>query len=188
MRLRNYLQTAALVAASIASAAAASAAGPDTEGGWTRFRGPNGTGIVESFGGAIPWTEADVAHRIDLPGPGNGSPAILGDRAYLQTVQQAQNVRSLVAIDFAVGKILWKKDQTFKPYPIHKFSSYASSTPCVDEQRVYNVWGTPDAVEMTAYTHDGERVWSRDLGGYVSEHGFGTSPMRVGDLVVLYIS
>ena len=174
-----------LMAAEVADRAASGATEPAE---WTRFRGPNGTGIQPAYSGPLPWKPSDVVARIDLPGSGNGSVAVWGDTAFLQAADVQAKKRSLVAVDLKDHKVLWQAEQPFPMYPIHKFSSYASSTPCVDEQRVYNAWGEPDRVTVEAFTHGGERVWSRDLGSYVSEHGFGTSPMRVGELLILFIS
>ncbi len=155
---------------------------------WSRFRGPNGTGILDSFYVPLPWTDKQILHRVDLPGNGNGSPSIWNGVAYLQVANSESQKRSLVAVDLSSGKIKWTRESAFSPYGIHKFSSYASSTPCVDADRVYNVWGAPESLIVEAYSHQGEKIWSRDLGSYVSQHGFGSSPMLVDGLVVVYNS
>ena len=36
--------------------------------------------------------------------------------------------------------------------------------------------------------HDGHEVWTNDLGKWVSQHGFGASPIRYQDLVILFNS
>jgi outer membrane protein assembly factor BamB len=92
--------------------------------------------------------------------------------------------RFVLAGSMKDGKTHWKKSFASETHPLHKFSSYASSTPCVDAQHVYVVWGAPKSVTMKAFTHDGQEVWTRQFQRYVSQHGFGTSPMLVGDLVV----
>jgi outer membrane protein assembly factor BamB len=46
-------------------------------------------------------------------------------------------------------------------------------------------WSTPDKVTLMALDHEGRDVWSRDLGSWTSQHGFGTSPMLHEDMVVL---
>ncbi len=66
-----------------------------------------------------------------------------------------------------------------------QLNSYASSTPTVDEQHVYVAWATLDHLTLRALDHDGHEVWQRDLGPYVSEHGFGNSPIVFEDLVIL---
>jgi outer membrane protein assembly factor BamB len=155
---------------------------------WNRFRGPNGTGVLETFAGPLPWQEDNVLHRIDLPGSGNSAASVWGTTAYLQVADTSNQTRSLIAIDIDSGRMLWQRASNFPLYSIHKFSSYASSTPCVDETGVYNVWGSPDSLAVEAYRHDGEPLWKRDLGRYVSQHGFGSSPMRAGDYVIVFDS
>ena len=41
---------------------------------WTRFRGPNGTGLSKADPNAIPvtWTESDYNWKVKLPGTGQG--------------------------------------------------------------------------------------------------------------------
>jgi outer membrane protein assembly factor BamB len=56
----------------------------------------------------------------------------------------------------------------------------------VDKDRVYVVWATPDEhVAMAFDQRCGTEIWRHDLGPFVSEDGFGNSPILVGDVVVL---
>src|SRR4051794_11456287 len=49
---------------------------------WTRFRGPNGSGVSDTaFNNPI--TEKDFAWKIALPGKGHSSPVIWGDHVYV---------------------------------------------------------------------------------------------------------
>jgi outer membrane protein assembly factor BamB len=41
---------------------------------------------------------------------------------------------------------------------------------------------------LKAFTHDGQERWSVDWGRLVTQHGFGTSPVVVGDKVLLFAS
>jgi outer membrane protein assembly factor BamB len=83
------------------------------------------------------------------------------------------------------GKILWNKPFESKKYNIHLQNSFASSTPAVDEQRVYILWGSPESYRVIALDHDGTQVWDADLGPFQAEHGFGTSPIVYDDLVIV---
>ncbi len=47
---------------------------------WTRFRGPNGTGISDAKTIPIQFTEKDYNWKVPLPGDGHSSPVIWGDR------------------------------------------------------------------------------------------------------------
>jgi outer membrane protein assembly factor BamB len=83
------------------------------------------------------------------------------------------------------GAQLWSREYPSSPHKLHVRSSYASSTPAVDEQRVYFAWSSPDETTLLALTHDGNPVWKIDLGRWVSQHGFGTSPVIYNDMVLL---
>ena len=161
---------------------------PTSTNQWTHFRGPNGSGVAADFAGPLPWTAANVLQRVDLPGAGNGSPVLWNDNVFLQSSNEKAGTRYITAINKNSGKILWSKPSNFTAYSIHKFSSYASSTPCVDADRVYNVFASPESLEISAYSHAGDLLWQRDLGSYVSQHGFGSSPMLYGKTVILFDS
>ncbi len=152
---------------------------------WSRFRGPNGNGVSLESTVPLPWEPTDVRWKVDLPGQGNGSTVTWGAKYFVMSADPTSAERHVICGDMGTGKILWKKSFASKPHPLHKLSSYASSTPCVDDSLVYFTWADPDSVVVKAFDHSGREVWSRDLGRYVSQHGFGTSPMRVNDLLII---
>lgn len=152
---------------------------------WGRFRGPNGTGVQPKTKAPIPWQESDILWKIQLPGSGNSSPVVWKDRVYVFTAYPDNASRELLAIDLETGRTLWQKAYPSAPHALHQRSSYASSTPVVDDSGVYIAWGVPDQVEVRALTHAGDEIWKRDLGRYVSQHGFGTSPIIVDDKLIL---
>ena len=149
-----------------------------------RFRGLNGTGVYDATNLSFPWDPASE-RRVQLPGGGNGSPVVYEGRIYVQAADSEDATRYLIAIRQSDGKEMWRRTFESKSHTLHKFSSYASSTPCVDSKHVYAAWADPDHTYLKAFTHDGEEVWSRDFGTYRSEHGFGTSPILVDERVVL---
>jgi outer membrane protein assembly factor BamB len=155
---------------------------------WTRFRGPNGSGLREDCQVAIPWQPHQVLGRIDLPASGNGSPVVWGSKAFVLCGDRSTADRYVVCVDIAKPQILWQHQFPSQPHKLHKLSSYASSTPCVDEQHVYVAWGAPQNVTVKAFTHAGQEVWSRDLGRYETQHGFGSSLILAGDHVILFNS
>jgi len=158
--------------------------GPARESSWSRFRGSDGSGVLPQCRVRLPWSEAQVT-KIPLPGTGNGSPAIWGEFAYVMAADVDSATRRVVAVDLQSHTIAWTKEYASVPHRLHQFSSYASSTPCVDATGVYTAWGDPERVVIKRFSHAGEEIWSRDVGRYVSQHGFATSPMRVDDLLIL---
>ena len=157
---------------------------PSAKGKWDRFRGENGLGVLPDCQVQLPWQDSQVT-SIKLPGTGNGSPALYGDFAFLLSADASDATRHVVAVNVAKNKVEWTKSYPSTKHTLHKFSSYASSTPCVDSERLYVAWADPENVVLKAMTHAGEEVWSRNLGRYVSQHGFGTSPILVDGKIVL---
>lgn len=153
---------------------------------WTRFRGPNGTG--ESDATSIPskWDSSDYNWVVDLPGIGHSSPVIWGERIFLQSADPDSGTQYLLCLNSVNGEAVWRKEIDAKSYHIHTRNSFASSTPAVDDAHVYITFATPDQIRVYAFDHAGTEVWSRqDLGPYASQHGWGSSPIVVEDMLVV---
>lgn len=151
---------------------------------WTRFRGPNGTGLSESPFNA-PLGERNVAWKITLPGIGHSSPVIWKDRVYLTTGDPETARRILMCIGAKDGNTIWAREFGSTPFRQHTDNSYASATPAVDELGVYVSWSVPASLQLLAVSHEGKELWKQDLGPFISQHGSGTSPVVVDDLVIL---
>jgi outer membrane protein assembly factor BamB len=50
---------------------------------------------------------------------------------------------------------------------------------------VYVAWSDPEHTMLRAFNHRGDEAWAIDLGPWVSQHGFGTSPVVYDDLVIV---
>jgi outer membrane protein assembly factor BamB len=157
---------------------------------WTRFRGPNGTGIAADKDIPVQWTDKNIHWKAELPGLGHSSPIVWKDHIYLQTASKDAKDRMLLCLSTKDGALLWKQGVPGKAVAgkgmkvkIHEKSSYASSSAGVDAERVYVVfWDNVDLI-LNAYTHDGQPLWSKNLGAYASQHGAGASPIPIGDKV-----
>lgn len=154
---------------------------------WPRFRGPNGTGVAAA---QFPhqWTSADYSWKTELPGIGHSSPVIWGSQLFIQSADPDSATRYLVSVSTTDGSIMWKQEFPSAPFPIHTRSSFASTTPAVDEERVYAAWASPTDTHLVALDHRGKIVWQRELGPLSCQHGFGCSPIVVDDLVILNLS
>jgi outer membrane protein assembly factor BamB len=155
---------------------------------WTRFRGPNGTGISHADSIPVEWTEDDYNWKTQLPGIGHSSPVLWGDKVFLLSADPEDATRYMLCIDAGTGKELWRQQFKSTSHHLHTRSSFASCTPAVDQERVYVAWSTPAETTFKAFYHDGREAWSQNLGTWQSQHGFGTSPIVYKDMVILHNS
>lgn len=152
---------------------------------WTRFRGPNGSGESEATTIPAQWTEKDYNWKVELPGVGHSSPVLWGDTIFLTAADPQSGTRIVLALAAADGHEIWKKTFPASLYHIHTQNSFATGTPAVDAKHVYIAWATPEEYLLLALDHAGREVWRRNLGPFESQHGFGCSPIVVGDLVIV---
>lgn len=152
---------------------------------WTRFRGPGGNGASPAAGFPDSFTAKDFSWQADLPGPGISSPVLWGNRLFLTSEAEEAGHRMVLAFDAASGKELWRVKDTFSTHGKHQFNSFASSTPCVDADRLYLAWTSAGNMKAQALSHEGKTLWSTDLGAYAEEHGSGSSPVLAGGVLVV---
>lgn len=152
---------------------------------WTRFRGPNGTGIARSTGIPVEFNDTTCAWKVDLPGTGHSSPVVWEDRVFVTSAEEATGRQHLLCFRATDGQRLWIRTRTFTPYRRHRYNSFASSTPAVDRNHVYVVWPNPEQVTVVAYDHQGQEVWTRELGPWGGQHGGACSPIVVEDVLVV---
>jgi outer membrane protein assembly factor BamB len=151
---------------------------------WTRFRGPNGQGISHAKTIPIKWTESDYNWKVSLPGGGHSSPVVWRDKVFVTACDQSDNRGFLLALNVLDGKILWQKEYALTPYRMNSLNSYATATPAVDANCIYALWPTADQTTLVALSHDGAEVWNRTFGGVHCQHGAGSSPIVLDDIVV----
>jgi outer membrane protein assembly factor BamB len=159
------------------------AAGAD----WPRFRGPNGLGTAE---GPLPEIDPKAPlWKVKLPGKSSGSPIVVGGKVYAQSASVDGKTRLLICLSAADGKEQWTKElpgdnSAKKP---NAKNSLASGTPACDGERLYCSWWDGSAVSLAAYDLTGKELWQASLGGYVSQHGPGFSPMVHDGLVFVNV-
>lgn len=107
--------------------------------------------------------QAGVKDLASMPIPGLGSKA-----------PDASVKWQVLALAIDSGDTKWTRTVAEgKPkFPIHPSNTYATETPCVDEQRVYVYFGATGTV--AAFTHAGEPVWKTELGAFPHANGFGS--------------
>ena len=186
MRIRVPLSRCLLPAllAAITSAATAQE--------WTRFRGPNGSGLGKAD---LPeqLTEKDITWRCALPGTGHSSPVVWGDRIFVTTTPagapDSEAKRAVVCVGAKDGKLQWHREYATGIYRKHADNSFASPSCTVDSERVFFWIPGPDKSQLIALAQaDGKQVWSVELGPFKAQHGPGASPIVEKGEVILQSS
>jgi outer membrane protein assembly factor BamB len=153
---------------------------------WTRFRGPNGTGISTAKNVPVTWAEQDFRWRIEIPGQSHSQPVIWGERLYVTTAIDFGRERVLLCLQKSDGKELWRKTYTLPTHrPANRNASFANGSPVVDRERVIACFVSRDHFWVRSFDHQGNELWSRDLGTFTSQHGHGASPMIYENTVIV---
>jgi outer membrane protein assembly factor BamB len=172
---------------------------------WTRFRGPNGTGLAsESIATPARFgPEENLEWKARLPGPGSSSPIVVGNRVYVtcwsgyaESREELGDIRKLqrhlVCLDRRSGEIVWDRtidsDGQEEAYRgMFAENGYASHTPVSDGERIYVYFGKGGAA---AFDLAGERLWLTNLGKESDRRGWGSasSPVLYEDLLIVTAS
>ena len=151
---------------------------------WPVWRGPSGQGLVT---GTYPdtWSATEnVAWKKPVPGRGNSSPIVWGDRIFLTTAHEGGRRVSLIAFRRSDGTQLW---EAFAPDGrtgrAHYKNGHASATASTDGTLVYASFGSRG---LAAFDFNGKLVWHKDLGDVDNYHGAAGSPLLYKNRVILY--
>lgn len=160
-------------------------AAPSVGQEWTRFRGPNGSGVSAATSVPVEWTDDDYNWVLPLPGEGHSSPVVWGERLFLTSSDLDLGQRWVICVDTRRGEIAWKKSFPFQRHPKHGNNSFATNTPAVDVNHVYVLWQSKDDSTLVALDHDGNEAWRHSLGIFKCGHGPGVSPIVYEDMVIV---
>ena len=151
---------------------------------WSRFRGPNGTGVADTKGLPTAVTEETTVWKIDL-GKGWSSPVLWEDKVIV-TAETGPGKRAVIMLDAKSGKELWRHEESFTEHKKHNFNSFASSSPFIDAERIYINWSTGTTIQALALDHTGKQLWKNEhVADYIHEHGTGISPIVVDGIMII---
>src|SRR5581483_11817780 len=153
---------------------------------WVHWRGPTFEGHVDDAKVPLTWSETEnIVWKTNLPGRGNSSPIVWGERIFLTASSKDGHERWVLCVSARDGKILWQKTASkgVPPGKTHAWNGYASASCTTDGQRVYAFFGTPG---LFCYDMDGNLLWQHSFGIFTSITGWGTaaSPFLFEDLVI----
>jgi outer membrane protein assembly factor BamB len=179
--MKSILTRAALVLLAVVLAQLSTIAQTPKAPDWTRFRGPNGSGVSSAKN--VPLEFGPNNHliwRLELP-TGYSSPILFGDRIYVTGVREKALVT--FAIDRTRGTIIWERTAPASATPpVDKRNNPASPSVAVDANGVYVFF--PD-YGLVAYDAAGKDLWKMPLGPFNNIYGMGASPVVINGLVIL---
>lgn len=170
---------------------------------WTRFRGPNGSGISSDT--PLPptkWSdEENLKWKAELPGPGLSSPIVIGDRVVVtcwsgyaadgpDAGSLEQLKRNVVCLNRDRGEILWSKtidavqpEDSFRG--MFAENGYASHSPTSDGERVFVFFGKSGIAAFDLIS--GDQLWHTGVGERLESKGWGSasSPIIHEGLVIV---
>ena len=178
---------------------------------WPMWRGPDGTGIVESGNPPLEWSETkNIKWKAALPGVGLSTPIVWKDRIILLTAipvgtdegkargafygfgPETKSVTVpyqfvVLAVDRSSGEILWqtKVREALPHQGHHPTGSLASYSPVTDGT---HIWASFGSRGLYCLDMDGAIVWQAELPEMKKSGAFGesSSPALVdGHVIVL---
>lgn len=179
---------------------------PLSAASWPQWRGPSNNGVAASSAPTKFSATENVKWRVAVPGRGNSTPIVVGDKIFLTTaiptgksgpasapgpngggVGVAEHEFVVMALDKASGKTLWRQTAiTTTPHEGYhqQYGSFASNSPVSDGESVFVNFGSRG---VYAYDLDGNLKWKKELAPLEMrlEFGEGTAPVVHGDSLVL---
>lgn len=159
---------------------------------WRVWRGPNANGVANSDQRPpTQWSKtSNIVWKSPVPGRGHSSPIVVGNRIFLTTADESNQVQSVLCYDRTTGQQVWKVDANrggFSP-KIHNKNTHASPTIASDGERVFAVFNNNQAAQLTALTVEGDQLWQKNAGGFVPrayQFGYAPSPLLFDDTVIV---
>lgn len=152
---------------------------------WPQWRGPQGTGVSSEKSAPLTWSATEnIKWKVPLPGDGNSTPIIYGDKVFVTCATDKGGKRTLYCFARADGKELWKAEVAFSGNePTHETNPYCSASPVTDGEKVVVSHGSAG---VFCYDMNGKELWKKDVGSFDQIWGNSTSPVLVKNLVILH--
>jgi outer membrane protein assembly factor BamB len=154
---------------------------------WTHFRGNNLDGIALVDQAPVKWSgDSNLVWKTEIHDKGWSSPVVCNNQIWMTTAEENGKEMFAVCVDYQSGEtifdiLLFKPDSVYRK---HNINSYATPTPCIDEEFVYVNFGRYGTACLN--TTNGKVVWQRNDIDFLDIQGPGSSLMLYKDLLILH--
>ena len=156
--------------------------------GWPQWRGPHGNGIADNQTVPTNWDETtNVKWKKHVPGRGHGSPMIVEGMVVVASAQDKER-QTVTAYAISDGEVRWTKEIHQGNFPadrdVHSKATNANGTLASDGERIFAAFLNGGAIIATALDFQGEILWQKEIGKFVSKFGYAPSPVLYKSTVI----
>lgn len=164
----------------------------EIQAAWSRFRGPDGSGISPYANVPETWdvpSGKNIVWKTPVPLPGHNSPIVCGKRVFLSGANE--KTHQVYCFDTADGKLLWQRDVPITPqgtpaadkeWELSAETGYAASTLATDGKHVFAIFANGD---VAAVDFNGNLAWSLGLGLPDNGYGHAASLLTYKNLLIV---
>jgi len=154
---------------------------------WPGFNGPRHNNQSDSTGLPLTWSESEnITWKTAIHDSGWSTPVIWGNQVWLTTATDDGKQSFVLCLDRQTGKVLHdlKLWDNADPEKTRQYNSFASSTPAIEEGRIYVHFGSYGTACLDTTTT--EVLWTRRDLPCQHYRGPGSSPLLAGDRLYIH--
>lgn len=150
---------------------------------WSRFRGPNGSGVTEGTGYPVEFGKGKNLAWRSAVRKGKSSPVLSRRHVFVTAFEEGKLYTQ--CFDRATGKLEWERMlERPRKEPVHFLNEPASVTPVTDGENVYVFF---QDIGLISYDAAGKQRWRTPMGPFTASLGLGASPILHEGLVVMQV-
>jgi outer membrane protein assembly factor BamB len=148
---------------------------------WSRFRGPNGSGIAPDTGYPVEFGPNQNCLWRTPARPGKSSPVLTARHVFFTAHEKGKLYTQ--CFDRQTGKLLWERaEDRPRQEDVNPLNNPAAITPVTDGENVYVFFKD---YGLVSYDAAGAVRWKVPMGPFSSSMGLGASPILAGNSLVV---